>query len=278
MLGTSLFLAAIVALLAGVLLDGAAGFARAGVHAAADHAIDGVARDAVAAYQVQLAAAIAGDPANALLHPPGANSPFTGTPAPIAQLQPGASPPAALDATLAATATPGPGSDSAFTLVYAVTPTTLAAPACTQNAGVTHDTIAWLQCNGHIQESRLSLRVVVQAYDPGGSLIAQRQAYVTLRLFDEPPYTALSGRLDGTASDTLAQSSAAPTHEGDDGGDTVDGSTQTGSATYPLAGTIFHVRYQCTDGTGSCANAAPADPDMKLHSNAAWSNGNAAAP
>jgi len=277
-LGTSLFLAAIVALLAGVLLDGAAGFARAAVHAAADHAMDGVARDAVAAYQVQLASAIADDPANASLHPAGPNATFTGTPPPVVQLQSDASPPPALNATLSATATPGPGSDSAFTMVYAVTPTTLAAPACAPSGDATHDTIAWLQCDGHVQESRLSLRVTVQAYDPGGSLIAQRQSYVTLRLFDEPPYTALSGRLDGAATDPLAQQTAEPIHEGDDGGDTIGGDPGAEPSSYPAGGTLLHVRYQCVDGVGTCANSAPADPDSHLQPNSGWTNGNVAAP
>ncbi|MEA2718553.1 MAG: hypothetical protein QOJ39_417, partial [Candidatus Eremiobacteraeota bacterium] len=48
MLGTAMWLVVAMGLLAAVLLDAAAGFGRAAVHAAADHAIEAAMHDAVA--------------------------------------------------------------------------------------------------------------------------------------------------------------------------------------------------------------------------------------
>jgi hypothetical protein len=67
MLGTTFAFVIVLALLAGVALDGSAAFARAGIQAAAEHVIDGAADDAVAAFQRQLANAISSDGADQLL-------------------------------------------------------------------------------------------------------------------------------------------------------------------------------------------------------------------
>ncbi len=199
MLGTTLWFVVAIGLLAVALMNGAAAFGRAGVQAAADHAVEAAVHDAVADYQNRLQAA--GDHA--------------GTPA----------------APLERTFPPQPNggaTDRAFTLAYAVTPTTLAPPACPQGGSAPSagpDTIAWLQCGGFVHESRMSLRVVVRVLDAAGTeTLARREQYVTLRLFGEPPYSAVVGRTDASADDPAgAAALAAPAHEGDLGGGTVSG-------------------------------------------------------
>ena len=253
MLGATLWFVVVIGLVAVALLDGAAAFGRAGVQAAADHAIDAAMHDAVAEYQNRLQTA--GE-----------------------QLQLPAAP---LERTVAAeagtTGTPG------FTLAYTVTPTTLAAPACAQPAGpsTAPDTIAWLQCGGFVRESRMSLRVVVRVLDAAGTeTLAQREQFVTLRLFGEPPYSAVVGRKDGSAGDPTASGPLGEAaHEGDVGGDTVSGAppapeASAGPSAWPAGGTLIHVRYECRDGAGRCANAAPPDPDAGLRAGAHWANGN----
>ena len=256
MLGATLWFVVAIGLLAVALMNGAAAFGRAGVHAAADHAIEAAMHDAVADYQNRLQAA-GGD---------------ASTPA------------APLERTFAPQSTDGA---PAFTLAYAVTPTTVAAPSCAQSGTPPAngpDTIAWLQCGGFVRESRMSLRVVVRVLDAAGNgMLARREQYVTLRLFGEPPYSAVVGRKDASAGDpTAADALAAPAHEGDLGGDTVSGASPApfatappgGQGSWPAGGTLIHVRFECRDGAGHCANAAPSDPDAGLRSGARWANGN----
>jgi hypothetical protein len=254
-LGTTLWFVVVIGLVAAALANGAAAFGRAGVQAAADHALDAAMHDAVADYQNRLQAA--------------GEQPLT--------------PAAALERTIP----PDVGAPGAarFTLAYTVTPTTLAAPACAPAAAPSTgaDTIAWLQCGGFVRESRMSLRVAVRVLDAdGGATLARREQYVTLRLFSEPPYSAVVGRKDAAAGDpTGADALAAPAHEGDLGGDTVSGAPPAPAATaapgqgaWPAGGTLIHVRYECRDGAGRCANAAPADPDAGLRAGTRWADGN----
>jgi hypothetical protein len=255
-LGTTLWFVVVIGLVTVALMDGAAAFGRAGVQAAADHAIDAAMHDAVADYQNRLQTA-------------GEQAQTPATP---------------LERTIATDAG-APGS-AAFTLAYTVTPTTLAAPACPQ-AGIPStgpDTIAWLQCGGFVRESRMSLRVIVRVLDAAGSeTLARREQYVTLRLFGEPPYSAVVGRKDASAGDPTGTGAlAGPVHEGDVGGDTVSGAAPApqasaipaGQTGWPAGGTLIHVRYECHDGAGRCANAAPPDPDAGLRSGTQWANGN----
>ncbi|HEY6236215.1 MAG TPA: hypothetical protein VIW69_14035 [Candidatus Elarobacter sp.] len=259
MLGPTLWFVVAIGLLAVALLDGAAAFGRAGVHAAADHAVEAALHDAVADYQNRLQSA--GE------HPQSPGAPLERT-----------LPPQANDA-----------AGGGFTLAYAVTPTTLAPPACPQTGtppSAGPDTIAWLQCGGFVRESRMSLQVVVQVLDAAGAAtLARREQYVTLRLFGEPPYSAVVGRQDASADDPSAASGsgalAARPHEGDLGGDTVSGApppqpgaTPAGQSPWPAGGTLIHVRYECHDGAGHCANAAPPDPDASLQPGTRWANGN----
>lgn len=273
MLGAALWYAVALGLLAAVVLDGAAAFGRASLQAAADHAIDGALHDAVADYQNRLQTAIA--QATAPLAPSG---PFAGAP-PSFDGYAGAL--AALPNPLQSTLAPNAGGP-AFTVAYTVTPTTLAPPACPSGASPAPvprpDAIGWLQCSGMVQESRLSLHVVVQVLLPSGDPVAQRDAFVSLRLFAEPPYSAAVGRADG-AADAPAGPDAlvAPPHEGDVGGATVSGIAAPASSAPPAGGTAIHVRYECLDGAGHCANAAPPDPDG-LEAGTSWSNGNRPQP
>jgi len=122
----------------------------------------------------------------------------------------------------------------------------------------------------------------------GGATIVRREQYVTLRLFGEPPYSAVVGRKDASAADPAsADALATPAHEGDLGGDTLSGASPLPLASsapaaraspWPAGGTLIHVRYECHDGAGSCANAAPPDPDEDLRAQARWSNGNRPPP
>ena len=254
MLATTLWFVVVIGLLAAALMDAGAAFGRAGVHAAADHAIESGMRDAVSDYQNALQTALASSPSAS-----------------------------AAGLTLQRTFPPEAGSGPRFTLSYSVTPTTLAAPSCssTPSAGGT-DTIGWLQCDGFVHESRMSLHVSVGVLDAGGTeLLAERDGYVTLRLFGEAPYSAIVGWKDGAATRPgAADALAAPAHEGDLGGATRSGAAPSPapSGAWPAGGTLIHVRYECHDGAGSCAGAAPPDPDADLHPNVPWSNGNQPSP
>jgi len=242
MLGTSLWLVVTMGLLAAVLLDAAAAFGRASVHAAADHAIEAALHDAVADYQNRLQDALAHD-TSALASDPGYASAIAALPNPLQRTYP----------------------PDGFVLEYDVTPTTAAAPACARAAPDGLDAIGRLQCHPLVRESRMSLRIVARVRDASGAaLLAQREQYVTLRLFAEPPFSTVTGRKDASAADPSgADALAPPAHEGDAGG---------------AGGTLIHVRYECHDGAGSCANAAPPDPDADLRAGTRWTNGNRPSP
>jgi hypothetical protein len=274
MLGTTLWFTIALALLAGVLLDGTAAFGRAALHAAAEHAIETALRDAVADYQNQLQTAIA-----SASSPLNTGDPFTGVPPTVPYATAVATLPNPVQTTIPTTA----GGGTPFTVAYTVTPTTINAPACAASGAPTSsgpDTVAWLQCDGFVQESRVSLLVEVQVLDANNAAVfAERTQTVTLRLFAEPPYSAVVGHKDGSADDpTDADPLAPPAHEGDLGGDTVSGAPLPSPSPWPAGGTLIHVTYQCIDGAGACANAAPPDPDAALQYNTQWQNGNAPPP
>jgi len=273
-LGTALWFVVALGVMATVLLDAAATFGRAGVQAAANRAVEAAMHDAVADYQNQLQASMT-LAAAALASP----QPFAGSPPVLGNYTAAiAAIPNPLVRTFAANvgaAAPG------FTLSYTVVPTTLAPPVCASAAPAAGpDAIAWLQCSGFVQESRLSLRVRVDVLDAAGvQLLAQRQQYLTLRLFAEPPYSAPVGRKDGGAENpTSGDALAAPAHEGDRGGDTVSGIAPPPASPWPAGGTLIHVQYECLDGAGHCLNAAPPDPDGDLRFDARWTNGNQPEP
>lgn len=267
MLATTLWFVIAVGVLAAIVLDGAATFARAGVHAAAEHLAASAQHAAIAAYQQRLAASADADPAAQALQAP---APFSGAAPSIGALAQGVG---TLTGTL-----PDQGPSNAFSVTYAVTPTTVAAPSCAPgpSAGGT-DTIAWLQCNGFVRESRMSLRVTIRVSDAAQrDLYVQRDVRVALRLFARYPYSAVVGAEDDAADGGGAGSPGA--HEGDLGGGTVSGvpppSPATGS---PPGGTLVHVEYRCVPGPAyDCSGASPPDPDGDLRADAAWQDGNAA--
>ena len=125
----------------------------------------------------------------------------------------------------------------------------------------------------------MSLQVVATVYTPSGDQLAQRVQYVTLRVFAQPPYSAIAGREDGSAD--VPAGAATPAHEGDVGGGTVAGDTaaEPSPSPYPAGWTVLHVVYSCTNGSGAggiyaCSNAAPPDPDGALLHDTTWTNGN----
>jgi len=276
MLGAALWFVLALGVLAAAVLDGAAAFGRAAVQAAADHALEGAMHDAVADYQNRLRAAIA--QAAAPLAPP---APFAGeAPNLDGYASAIASLPDPLQNTVAAPAgAAGPG--PVFTVAYTVTPTTLASPVCPQSGRqqpAQADAIGWLQCSGMVQESRMSLHVVGQVLAPSGEVLARRDQFVSLRLFAEPPYSALIGRADGAADAPAGPDAVVdPPHEGDVGGATVSGTAAAQPSSPPAGGTSIHVQYECLDGAGHCANAAPPDPDA-LASGTSWTDGNRPQP
>ena len=275
MLGTALWFVVALGLLAAVVLDGAAAFGRAEVQAAADHALEGAMHDAVADYQNRLQAAIA--QAVAPLAPV---APFSGAAPDFGNY---ASPIATLPDPLQGTVALDEGANPPFTVAYTVTPTTLAPPACpsaAQRQPDGADAIAWLQCSGMVQESRMSLHVIVRVLAASGEALAQRDQFVSLRLFAEPPYSAVVGRADGSADAPAGPNALVdPPHEGDVGGATVSGAVPAiGPSSPPAGGTSIHVQYECHDGAGHCANAAPPDPDAQLQPGASWTDGNRPQP
>jgi hypothetical protein len=269
LLGTALWFVVALGVTATLLLDAAAVAGRAAVQSAANHALEAATHDAVADYQNQLAAAMA--PVVAALASP---QPFAGATPSLGNY---AAALAALPNPLTGTFAAAPTSGSQFTLAYQVVPTTVAPPACATAAPSSGpDAIAWLQCSGFVQESRLSLVVSVEVLDAAGAaVLARRDQIITLRLFAEPPYSAVVGRKDSgadnpTSGDALAQ----PAHEGDVGGGTISGVPPVAVSPWPAGGTLIHVRYWCDNGTGQCANAAPPDPDADLRFDTQWANGN----
>jgi hypothetical protein len=276
-LGTALWFVVALGLLAAVVLDGAAAFGRATVQAAADHALEGAMHDAVADYQNRLQTAIAQSVA-----PLAPAQPFAGSAPDLGNY---ASPIATLPDPLQGTVAAGAGTSGSgpASVAYTVTPTTLVPPACPQLAqrppgGA--DAIGWLQCSGMVQESRMSLHVVVQVLAASGETLAQRDQFVSLRLFAEPPYSAVVGRADGSADAPAGPDALVdPPHEGDVGGATISGLAPVAqSSSAPAGGTSIHVQYECHDGAGHCANAAPPDPDAQLEPGASWTDGNRPQP
>jgi hypothetical protein len=288
-LGTALWLVVALGLLAAVLLDAAAGFGRASVHAAADHAIEAAMHDAVADYQNRLQDALAHElprggaatSANASAYAPYASA-IGSLPNPLQRTYASGTSPSSSGTNISAMVNDAPA--ARFVLAYEVSPTTISAPACPRFGAAESngpDAVSWLQCNGFVGESRMSLRVVVRVLDAkGAAVLAQREQYVTLRLFGEPPYSAVGGRKDASAADPAnADALAAPAHEGDAGGDTLSGVPSAPLASpWPAGGTLIHVRYECNDGAGSCANASPPDPDGDLRAGTHWANGNRPPP
>ena len=250
MLAQTFFIIAMIAIFAASAIAGGAGVARAQSASAAKALIVPAVETALNRYERSIAAVIA------------------------AQVTPAAgdaiAPPAvipALNGALpwsAAQYLEAPAGDSSLQVHVDVQPTAHSAPSCT-GAGGGPDTAVAAQCSPFVQESRLALDITSDAgpLDASGTIspLAHGRYTVTLRLFAEPPYVAVSGVKDATG--------AADYHEGDTGG---YGNALGAFASPSPDDSTIHVVYECTDGTGSCtaSNPPPEDAPTALP----WTNGN----
>jgi hypothetical protein len=158
------------------------------------------------------------------------------------------------------------GGDSPLQVAIDIRPTAQMVPACA-NASAGPDIARALQCSPFVQESRLSLTVTSDAgpADANGavSALAHNRTIVTLRLFAQPPYSAVAGIKDAADPDGF--------HEGDGAGY----GNALGTFAAPAADdTTIHVVYECVNGTGSCATSNP--PPADAPTNVPWTNGNGA--
>lgn len=251
MLAQTLFLMAALAVFASTAVAGIAGYARRqSVAVAKAHIAPGV-EAALAVYEDDVRARIAGEIGSATPGPAGA------PPSPVASLNGGAS-----WAEKSGLLPPDP--DTPIRVAYDIVPTTVAAPACDPQSGATNagpDRAANAQCSGFVQESRLSLAITTNAGPVGrGGLLtplATNRFTVTLRLFAQPPYVMVSGVKDAADATVL--------HEGDAGG--WSGANVAATAD---DGTI-HVTYRCV-GDAACTTSVPASPDVPR--TLPWTNGN----
>lgn len=242
MLAQTMVLMAMVLVLALAGASEVAGYARARAASDAKAQIAPAVEQAVAAYQRYVAQTIAaqvGAPAGALAAAPAAIPALNaGTPWLEQRLAPYQPDPAA-----------------GFSVATDVVPTAQTIPVCGSATNGGPDVEQNGQCSPFVQESRLSLAVAttVGPTDPSGNVIplASGRLTVTLRLFGQPPYSAIVGAQDAVT--------AADPHEGDLGGS---------------GDTTIHVLYACQPGTGSCANSAPPSADRPL--TLPWTNGNGA--
>lgn len=250
MLAQTLFVIAMLAIVAASAVAGIAGAARAQAAGAAKALIVPGVETALGRYQRYVAATIGaqiGGTAGALTAAPAAVPALNGQTRWSAQHY--------LEA---------PGGSGALRIAVDVLPTAQSVPVCSGgNTGP--DTAIDVQCSALVQESRLSLTLTSAAgpVDAEGvvSPLAQGRYTVTLRLFAQPPYSAVTGASDATDP-------AAP-HEGDAGG----WGNALAAFGAPSAGdTTIHVVYACSAGTGSCATSNPSPQDAPT--TLPWKNGN----
>lgn len=235
-LAQTLFLAALLALAAGGLVAGIAGNARSSAAAGAAAQLAPATEAALDAYAREVAATIA---------------------AQVAALPAAAAIPALNGATAFPERTYVEAGAGTTAVSVDVTPEAPTSPACMPaqpNAGP--DIAVDAQCAPQLQESRLALAVRadggVAASDGGIAATAHAATTVTLRLFAQPPYVALTGRRD-------AAEGPGP-HEVDLGG-YGNAVSAFGAAEPPDGDTTLHVVYACTPALGDCTRSAPPAPD-----------------
>lgn len=250
MLAQTLFLCALLAIFAASAVASVAGGARSAGASAARALIAPGIEAALAAYQRYVAETVAAEAGT----PPAT---YTAEPArlPALNAQTAWSEQRYLEA---------PDGGSPLRVAVDVVPTATSAPSC-GGGGSGPDVAHEAQCSPFAQESRLSLALTAAAgpVDANGavSALAQSRYTVTLRLFAQPPYAAVSGALD-------AQDPNGP-HEADGAG----WGDALGPFGTPLPGdTTIHVVYGCTPGTGSCAFSAP--PPADAPTSLPWTDGN----
>lgn len=70
----------------------------------------------------------------------------------------------------------------------------------------------YMQANDRVTEGRIAIAISTKVTNPGGTVLASRASMVVFRTFATPPYATLAGSLDGTLADLASGST------GDDGG------------------------------------------------------------
>jgi hypothetical protein len=253
-LAQTLFLIAMIAIVATSTVAGIAGYARAESATAAQALLAPAMESALAHYESNVlaptiaAASQSGDGTT----PPPANAVLNGTQTWTAQQY-----------VLA------PNAPSKLAVVVTITPTATSVPAC-QPAGAATNTGSDVerdgQCSAFVQESRLSITMIAEAGPPMGatavSAIASARDTVTLRLFAQPPYVMVAGVSDDPAP--------GDPHEGDVGG---YGNALGAFGPAPSSGdTTIHVLFACEPAQGDCSASQP--PPADIPTSLPWSNGN----
>ena len=250
MLAQTLVLVSLLALFATSAMAGIAGVARAQSATAAQALLVPAIETAIGRYQREAAAVIAAQ------RTPDADAAFA-APQAIAALNGGVAWSEKMYREAA-------GGDSPLRASVDVLPTALSVPTCaTASSGP--DTARDLQCSPFVQESRLSLTVMGDAgpADASGAIsaLAHTRTIVTLRLFAQPPYSAVAGVKVAADPESV--------HEGDTGG---FGNAVGAFAHPPPDDTTIHVVYECVSGSGSCDTSLPLPADVPA--SAPWTNGN----
>lgn len=262
MLGPTLSLVAIVVLAAALGISVIGSAARAAVATMAERELDAGVRHAISRFQGTIEAAIGPTITQALAN---------GTPAD----------PTLLSQTAAALA-PAMYADSTQSLAMreTVTPTTVRVPACTGADPGASDLATEVQCSPWVQETRASIRILVDVLAPDGATpLAHRDVTVTLRLFALPPYSAVTGLKDTTVptpTDPNVNDESTAAHEDDGAGrgaSALSPDVRTGAGASGASDTAIHVQFQCMGAT-NCDRPRPPTPDELT--NRTWQNGNTA--
>lgn len=249
MLAASLFFAAVLALATGVVLEGSLGFARASAKHVAQHYAESGLAQARAALLQGLASEIASG-SRALTAPP----------------------------PLAATSACGASSISCpFTVSAAF------ALAGDVDGSPSSNVVATdLQTHPSIAEGRLAATIIETVRARGGTVLASRTQYLTIRTFTLPPYVAIDGATDAAGARDAS-------YEADAGGcdpatpSACDANNLSAPSTSAPAGSMtwndtrIRALRQCVDGgNGACASQPyrSADP-ANISPQTPWFNGNA---
>jgi len=217
MLLRTVFLLALIAVLAETIAHGAAALARASLH-----------ERALAAARAQFAAALtlAQDAVATSMQQPLASTIVLPAPSP----------------TCAATTSTGCALTATTSLTLAnVTPAAPASSGCPQT-----DCTVYLESNDLVREGRVSVEIATTITAPDGSTLARRAATVAMRTFRVAPYAALVGTLDATLDDVAANGT------GDDGGANTSAPTlinvlyenNANPAATPLPGNVWQTQLQ----------------------------------
>jgi hypothetical protein len=247
LLATTLFFLTLVGLAAGVIVEGAFGFARVSArHAASHYAQIGLMQARTQLLQSVASQIAAGEPLDA--PPPLPPSPVC--------------------------------SDSVATCSFILS-ASFALQGTLADAG-SNVVATDVQPLASIAESRLAATIVETVSSSSGVVITSRTEYVTLRTFAVPPYVAIDGITDAEAArDVPFEPDAAgcdPTNPAlCDLNNTSLGSTPAPVASMNPGDTRIHALSECIDnGSGACAGQQyiSADPP-DIPQQSSWFNGNA---